>query len=73
MELLAAILLAVWLVGIAFTVTQMVLFFKYGEGELRDRLQEGMEQAPVLLTAIMTVLIVFWPATLAYSIATKGK
>lgn len=73
MELLAAILVATWLVGIAYTTTQSVLFYKRGEGELADTFRDIAAQNPPLVFGLLTVLIVAWPATLAYSLVQKRK
>jgi len=72
-ELLSAILLAVWLGGIAYTIFSVVHFVKKGEGELHEKFTEALEAYPIPLLAITTVLTVFWPATLVYSIATRRK
>lgn len=54
----------------AFSVVQ---FMKKGEGELHDEFSTLLDTAPNFTLATLTVLIVFWPATLAYNIATRRK
>ena len=51
----------------------MVQFMKRGEGELYDEFSTLLDTAPNFTLATLTVLIVFWPATLAYNIATRRK
>lgn len=73
MGLLSAILLAVWLGGIGFTAFSVVQFVKKGEGDLHERFTTVLEDHPGPILAVLTVLTVFWPATLVFSIATKRK
>lgn len=73
MELLSAFLLAVWLGGIVLTALSVVKFVKTGEGELHERFTTMLNVAPGPILALLTVLIVMWPATLVYSIATRRK
>ena len=73
MELLSAVLLVVWLVGIVLTAFSVVHFVNKGEGELHEQYLTALETHRGPLLAITTVLTVFWPATLVYSNATRRK
>ena len=73
MELLAVTLLVVWLVGIVASAISIVAFAKRGEGALHNELTTMLDEAPGPILAMLTVLIVFWPATLVYNIATRRK
>lgn len=73
MALLSAVLLVVWLVGIAYTAYSVVHFVKNGEGDLHEQFTTVLESHPGPILAILTVLTVFWPATLVVSIARKRK
>lgn len=59
--------------GIVVTAFSVVAFVKNGEGELHEQYTTVLESHPGPLLAITTVLTVFWPATLVYSIATRRK
>jgi uncharacterized membrane protein YecN with MAPEG domain len=72
-ELLSAVLLVVWLVGVVLTAFSVVHFVTKGEGELHERYLTRLETHGGLLLVITTVLTVFWPATLVYGIATRRK
>lgn len=73
MELLALLLVAIWVAGIGATAYSVVYFVKNGEGELHEKFQLVLDTNPVAVLVVLTVLIVAWPATLAFSIATKRK
>lgn len=73
MGLLAAILLAVWLVGIGVTAFSVVHTVKHNDDETTQRFRQVLDEYPFGVTAILTVLVLFWPATLAFSLATKRK
>lgn len=73
MELLSVILVAVWLVGILLTAFSVVYTFKHDNGPVTQQFRTVMDVNPVVVTAFLAVLIIAWPATLAYSLATKRK
>lgn len=73
MGLLAAILLVVWLGGIVATAYSVVWTVKNGEGEIPDRTRLVLETNPVAFSIMLSILVVAWPATLAFSLATKRK
>jgi len=74
MGLLSAILVAVWLVGIVWSVYGVVTTLKSeSQDEVVVRFQEALDGQPVPVLLVLTVLIVAWPATLVYSLVMKGK
>jgi hypothetical protein len=74
MGLLAAILLAIWLLGIIVTAASVAFTLKAeenGDNVLPADVRAAMDTYPVIFSITLTVFVVFWPATLVYKLATR--
>jgi NADH:ubiquinone oxidoreductase subunit 6 (subunit J) len=73
MGLLAAILLAIWLVGIVVMLVSVVYTFETDDSEQTEKVRLAVDLQPAFMIAVLSILIAAWPATLAYSLATRRK
>lgn len=73
MGLLAVIILSVWLVGIIVSAASVAYTLKHDTSDLTIQAQLAMETNPTLVGIVLTLAIVFWPATLTYSLVTGKK
>lgn len=73
MEFLAATLVVVWLLGIAVMTGCVVYTFKHDTSEQTETIRDAMEVNPGLLFGLIAMLIIAWPGTLVYAVATKRK
>ena len=74
MGLFAAILLAIWLLGIIVTAASVAFTLKAdqnGEEVIPADVRVAMDTYPVLFGVILTIFVAFWPATLIYKLATR--
>jgi cytochrome bd-type quinol oxidase subunit 2 len=71
-ELLGTILAVVWLLGVAVMGYCTGYTLKHDDSEQTQLIRSIGDVNPIGLTLVLTVLILGWPATLAYSL-TKRK
>jgi hypothetical protein len=72
MELLATIVVAIWLVGIPALVASVRMWWKLDTSAHADLLRDTARANPVVFGIVLSVLISFWPGTLIYIAATEG-
>jgi len=71
--LLAAILLGLYLFGVVFFAVGSVYSLKRRESEEAVQFELMAEMVPLLAYGVLTILVVAWPATLAYNIYTQSR
>lgn len=71
MGLLTIILFIIWLVGVAALAGASVYTFQTDESEETERIRDAFDARPVSFSLILIVLILAWPATVTYSLATR--
>ena len=73
LDLLALALLIVWGLGIALQLFALVVVHKDENHELHSKLHGMIDQAgPGVVVSLLTVLVLFWPATLVYNVIQKN-
>jgi hypothetical protein len=72
MELLATVIVALWLVGIPVLAASLRVWWKLDTSARADLMRAAARANPVVFGTILSVLIAFWPGTLIYIAATEG-
>lgn len=73
MEVLAIILLAVWLIGMFVIGVCVSWAVKNDTSEQTRQIQARMDQDPGLMLGLLSLIIFAWPATLVYAAAKRKK
>ena len=74
LELLALAVLIVWGLGIVLQAIGVAIVFRNPEHESHDKLQGMVDQVgPAVVLSLLTLLVVFWPATLVFSTVQKNR
>ena len=71
MELFAIIVLVVWALGIVSNAIGIVRAVNDADSDPGERIRQGMDSNPVLVTTLATVVVIFWPAALIYSLTNR--
>jgi hypothetical protein len=74
LEAIALLVLVVWGLGIVLQAIGVAVVFKNPEHEAHDKLHGMIDQVgPAVVVSLLTLLVVFWPATLVFSTVTKNR
>ncbi len=73
MGLLATVLVVGWLIGIVLFIWSTVYVYQNDDSEQTQRVRDAMDNDPVGMSLALTVLILAWPATLAFALHQKRK
>lgn len=74
LDLLALTVLIIWGLGIVLQAFGIAHVAKNPEHEMHDRLHGMVDQAGLAtVVSLLTVLVLFWPAALAYNTVTKNR
>lgn len=73
LDILALTVLIVWGLGIVLQGFGIAHVAKNPEHELHDRLHGMVDQGGPAVVALLTLLVVLWPAALVFNLVTKNR